>query len=329
MRRRFLLKLALSATTALLAAPLAVSAADYPSKPITIVAPYGPGGSADLAARSLSSTASSYLGQPIMVVNRAGAGGVTGSAYVHKSRPDGYTLLLSRVGSNGVAPALNATLPYEYDDFTFLGLLELNPYVFVVQADSPYQTLDDLVQALKKNPGKLSYSTSGPGTILNMGPQMLFATSGLGKDAANMIPYKGGGQARTALVGGHVDFLGINLAPVVDNIRGGQLRALAVTTPERDPALPDVPTVREAGFPELETVVGWSGLWGPPDMPKEAVQKWTETLQKVKEDKAWVKMTKSLGSVPQILSPEETKDFVDNQYQTYYKLAKDLGIRVE
>lgn len=328
MQRRLLLKLALGAG-AMLAVPFGAYAADYPTKPITIVAPYGPGGSADLAARSLSSTASSYLGQPIMVVNRAGAGGVTGSAYVHQSRPDGYTLLLSRVGSNGVTPALNATIPYKYDDFTFLGLLELNPYVFVVKADSPYKTLDDLVAALKENPGKLSYSTSGPGTILNMGPQMLFNVTGMGKNAAKMIPYKGGGQARTALVGGHVDFLGVNLAPVIDNIRGGQLRALAVTTPERYGAIPDVPTVREAGFPELETIVGWSGLWGPPDMPDAVVQKWAQTLQSVKDDKAWVKMTKSLGSVPQILPPEETKRFVDKQYETYYKLAKDLGIRVE
>jgi len=328
MRRRLLLKLALGAT-AMLAAPVGVSAAEYPTKPITIVAPYGAGGSSDLAARALSSTASSYLGQPLMVVNRTGAGGVTGSAFVHRSKPDGYTLLLSRVGSNGVTPALNDTIPYKYDDFTFLGLLELNPYVVVVQADSPYKTLDDLVSALKENPGKLSYSTSGPGTILNMGPQMLFNIARLGKDAAKMIPYKGGGQARTALIGGHVDFLGINLAPVMDNIRGGQLRALVVTTPERYDAIPDVPTAAEAGYPALETVVGWSGLWGPPGMPDEVVQKWAETLQSVKDDKAWLKMTQSLGSVPRILSPDETRKFVDNQYNTYYKLGEELGVRIE
>lgn len=328
MRRRTLLKLALGASAAL-AAPLGAMAADYPTKPVTIVAPYGPGGSSDLAARALASTASTYLGQPLMVVNRTGAGGVVGSAFVNRSQPDGYTLLLSRVGCNGVTPALNDTIPYKYDDFTFLGLLELNPYVFVVKADSPYKTLDDLVAALKKHPGKLSYSTSGPGTILNMGPQMLFQTAGLGKGAAKMIPYKGGGQARTALVGGHVDFLGINLAPVIDNIRSGQLRALAVTTHERYDAIPDVPTVAQAGYPALETVVGWSGLWGPPGLPKEVVQKWTDTLQSVKGDKAWLKMERSLGSVPQVMSPEKTKAFVDKQYHTYYKLGKELGLRVE
>jgi tripartite-type tricarboxylate transporter receptor subunit TctC len=328
MRRRSILKLALAATAAL-ALPFNAAAAEYPSKPITIVAPYGPGGSADLAARALASTAPSHLGQPIMVVNRTGAGGVTGSTFVSQSRSDGYTLLLSRVGSNGVTPALNASIPYKYDDFTFLGLLELNPYVFVVRADSPHKTLDDLVAALKADPGKLSYSTSGPGTILNMGPQMLFQLAGLKSNAATMIPYKGGGGARTALVGGHVDFLGINLAPVLDNIRSGQLRALAVTTENRYAAIPEVPTVAEVGYPQLQAVIGWSGLWGPPDLPQEVVAKWTQALAAIKNDKAWQKLTTSLGSEPHILSPEQTAEFVRTQYQTYHKLGRDLNLAVE
>ncbi len=303
--------------------------AEYPSKPVELVAPYGPGGASDLASRTLASVAPQYLGQPVLVVNRTGGGGIVGSNFVHNSRPDGYTLLTARVGAEAVGPALNKTIPYKYDDFTMLGLLELNPYVFVVKADSPYKTFGDLVKALKAHPGKLSYSTSGPGTILNMGPQMLFDSLGLKPNAATMVPYKGGGGAATALLGGHVDFLGVNLATVLSNVQAGKLRALAVTTPARYEGLPNVPTVKELGYPKLESIIGWSALYGPPGMPKEAVQKWTAALQKIAQDKTWVGLEKKLGSVPYIKSPEETAKFVDNQYQTYHRLAKKIGLIVQ
>ncbi len=317
-----------AAAVVALALPFTASA-EYPERAITLVAPYGAGGSSDLAGRALASAASRYLDEPVQVVNRTGAGGVTGSAQVSHAEPDGYELLVSRVGSNAVTPALYDDLPYEYDDFTYVGLIELNPYVFVVHADSPYQTLDDLIAALEENPGTLSYSTSGPGTILNMGPQMLFKEAGLDQNAAIMIPYDGGGPARTALVGQHVDFLGINLAPVLNDIEAGTLRALAVTTEERYPAISDVPTVEEAGYPGLEAVVGWTGLFGPPGLPEEVVQKWTATLQKVKDDERWRELTRELGSVPHIRGPEETTEFMKEQYEVYSSLAErlDLGAR--
>lgn len=327
--RRLLLGAVIGLVTMTGFAATSAQADEYPIKPITLVAPYGPGGASDLASRTLAASAPNYIGQPVLVINRTGAGGVTGSTFVNQSRPDGYTLLLARVGSQGVTPALNSTIPYEWDDFTFLGLLELNPYVFVVRSDSEYQTFADLVNAIKANPGKLSFSTSGPGTILNMGPQMLFAAAGLDSDAARMIPYKGGGGAKTALLGGHVDFLGINLAPVLDQIQAGKLRALAVTTKERFPAIPDVPTVKEVGYPQLGAVVGWSGLWGPPGLPQEVVTAWTDALDKLKDDKAWNKMTRSLGSVPQIRDPAATRQFVKEQVETYHQLGQKLGLLVQ
>lgn len=302
--------------------------AGYPAKPIELVAPYGPGGASDLAARTLAAVAPQYIGQPVLVINRTGGGGVVGSNFVHNSRPNGYTLLLARVGSEAVGPALNPTIPYKYNDFTYLGLLELNPYVFVVKADSPYKTFGDLVKALKEHPGKLSFSTSGPGTILNMGPQMLFDILGLPSNTAIMVPYKGGGGAATALLGGHVDFLGVNLATVLSNVQAGKLRALAITTPERYQGLPNVPTVRELGYPKLETIIGWSALYGPPNLPKDVVQKWTDALKKIAKDKTWNGMENKLGSVPYIKSVEETSKFVDNQYNTYHSLGKKLGLIV-
>ncbi len=318
-----------AAAVAVVALAPVTAAAEYPSKPITLVAPYGPGGASDLASRTLASVVPAHIGQPVLVVNRTGAGGVTGSTYVNKAKPDGYTLLLARIGCNAVTPALNSTIPYEYGDFTMLGLLELNPFVYVVKADSPFRTLDDLVKALKEKPGTLNYSTSGPGTLLNMGAQMLFDVAGLKSDAATMVPYKGGGGAATALIGGHVDFLGINLAPVLSHINAGTLRALGVTTPKRFKAIPKVPTVAEAGYPELENIIGWSALFGPPNMPREVVDKWTRALAATAKDKAWLSLVNKLGSIPSVRPPAETRAFVDGQYKVYNALGKKLGLLVQ
>ncbi|MBN2569275.1 MAG: tripartite tricarboxylate transporter substrate binding protein, partial [Deltaproteobacteria bacterium] len=168
-----------------------------------------------------------------------------------------------------------------------------------------------------------------PSTILNFGPQMLFDIAGLGKDVATMLPYEGDSQAAAALLGKHVDFLAVNIPGVLNMIQAGQLRAIAITTKERDPLVPDVPTVRESGYPGLETIIGWSALFGPPKMTKEATDKWAAALQQLKKDKSWVGMTKKLGSTPFIMSPEETKEFVGTQYETFHKLAVKLDIIVK
>ena len=304
-------------------------AGEYPTKPITLVAPYGPGGAADLAARSLASVLPQYIGQPVLVINKTGASGATGSAFVANSKPDGYTFLLARVGSQAVTPALKTNLPYKWNDFTFIGLLELNPYVCNVQENSPYKTFSDLVNAIKSNPGKLNYSVSGVGTIHNMGPQMLFSILGLDKTAGMMIPYKGGGAAATALLGGHVNFGCSNLASTSGHIRGGKLRALVVTTPKRFAAIPDVPTARELGYPDLERIIGWSALYGPKGLDKSIVGKWAKVLQKVSKNKAWLKFTKSLGSVPQIRSPEATAKWAEEQFSNYRALGKKLGLLIK
>lgn len=296
----------------------------YPEKPITLVAPYSAGGASDLAARALASVVPNYLGQQVMVVNKPGASGITGSAFVAKSKPDGYTLLLARVGGNCLVPAMNAHTPFTWDDFTFLGLLEINPYVFVVRADSPYHSLNDLVTAISANPGKLSFSSNGPFGLLAIGSKLLLDVAGLSPYAANDVPYNGGGDAKVALLGGHVDFLGVNLSAVIDQIKAGQMRALAVTTHARLESLPDVPTVAEAGFPRLETILGWSGLWGPKDLPESVTSAWVKALQQVKQDEQWNKLTHSLGSVPQILSPSDTRTFVQNQFRIYHAFGEKL-----
>jgi tripartite-type tricarboxylate transporter receptor subunit TctC len=305
-----------------------VAIAEYPTKPVTLVAPYGPGGASDLAARTLSATAPSYLGQSLLVVNRTGAAGVTGSTTVAKGKADGYTMLLSRVGSQAAVPAINRTIPYKWDEFTFLGLLELNPFVLAVKADSPYQSLDDIKKAIEGG-ADLSYSSAGVGTLLHVAMVMVLDEFGMGADAMKHVPYKGGGKAAAAASGGHVDMIFQNLSGVISNIQAGNMRALVVTTPERVLAIKDVPTAAEAGYPALGQVIGWSGLWGPPGLPDDVTNKWVEVLAQVKEDKAWNKLTKGLGSVPDIRSPEDTKTFVQAQYEAFKTLTEKLGMTIQ
>lgn len=304
------------------------SAADYPTKPITLVAPYGPGGASDLHSRIVAGAAPAYLKQPVLVINKTGAAGVVGSTYVSKGKKDGYTLLSARVGCQAGVPAMNPHIPYKWDEFTFLGLTERNPFVLVVKKDSPYKSFKDFEAALKSGK-QLSYSSAGVGTLLHLAS--LVMADKMGVDANNLthVPYKGGGKARAALVGGHVDFLWQNLSGVIGAIQAGQAIPLAITTTERFAAVPDVPTVKELGYPEMEAIIGWSGIFGPPGLPKPVVDKWVATLASLKTDKTFNKLIKGLGSIPDIRNPEDTKAFVKAQYETFRSVVKKLGIEVK
>jgi len=314
-------------SAALVAAACSLNAsAQYPIKPVLIVAPFTAGGDSDIAARNLAGVLPKYLGQNAIVLNKVGASGAIGSEYVQRATPDGYTLLLARVGSQATLPALKPNLGYRWNDFTFLGLLELNPYVCAVRGDSPYRTFAELVDAIRKNPGKLRYSTAGVGTIHEMGPQMLLNILKLGKDAAIQVPYKGGGDATVALLSGQVEINCTNLGTALGFIKSGQLRALMTTTPERYREIPDVPTAQEVGYPQLARIIGWSALYGPPGMDGKLVAYWGGVLQKVAQDPQWVGATEKVGSLPRILSPADTAQYVREQFETYDRLGKAIGL---
>jgi tripartite-type tricarboxylate transporter receptor subunit TctC len=189
--------------------------------------------------------------------------------------------------------------------------------------------MDDLVEALRTKPGKLNYSTSGPATVLNFGPQLLFDLTKLGKHAAVQIAYKGGGEAALAVLSGDVDFSCGNLSSMMGNIKGGKLRALVTTTPERLKDLPDVPTARESGYPQLEAIIGWSGLYGPPGMSRKLVDHWAAMLATAAKDLQWIATTEKAGSIPRVLSPAETEKFVAEQYAVYERLGRQLQIELK
>lgn len=326
----FTRKLVLGAITAAVAGS-SVMAADYPTKPITLVAPYGAGGASDLASRTLSSVAPTYLGQPVLVVNRTGAGGAVGSAFVSNAKPDGYTLLLARIGSQAVSPAIKTKMPYKYDDFTMIGLLELNPVICATSSKKPYKTLAEFIAAVKAKPGVLSYSSSGIGTMLHIAVPFMLDVAGVenATKALRHVPYKGGGKAVTAVVSGQVDILCTNAPALASHIEAGTVTPLVVTTKERVKMAPDTPTASELGFPDLEVLVGWSALYGPPNMDAATKAKLEEMLVGVSKDKAWNKFTKALGSVPHIRNSVDTKAFVEKQITAFTALVDKLDMKIK
>ena len=302
--------------------------AQYPSKPITFVIPFAAGGDSDLSGRNLAQYAPRYLNkQPIVAINRVGASGSIGSMSVRNAARDGYTLLIARIASHAIYPAIDSKAPYKWNDFTMLSLLELNPYVCVVQGSSPVRSMPELITQMRKMPGRLNFATSGVGTIQNFGPQYLFTVAGLTKDHAMGIHYKGGGEVTTSLLGGQVDFACNNLATILSHIKTGALRALIVTTPQRIAELPEVPTSRELGWSAMERITGWTALMGPPGMAKEAVERWTEALGKLATDADWLAGNAKLGGIPAIRSAADTEKFVRDQYELYEQLAISLGVR--
>jgi tripartite-type tricarboxylate transporter receptor subunit TctC len=302
--------------------------AQYPSRSITLVVPFTAGSDADLAARNLAQHAPRYLnGHTLVVMNQPGASGAIGTMAVRNAPADGYTLLLARIASQVILPATDRKTPYQWSDFSLLSTLELNPYVCAVRSDAPYASMNDLVEDIRKRPGKLNFATVGAGTLQNFGPQYLFTLVGLPKDAAIGIPYKGSGDLTTALLGGHVQFACSNLGALLGQFRSGTLRPLMTTTGERLKELPEVPTARSLGWPEMENLAAWSALAGPPQLPREVVERWSEALASLARDEAWLAGNEKLGGIPAIRSPAHTEQFVREQYRIYETLAERLGLR--
>jgi len=303
--------------------------APYPDAPVVLVAPFSAGGASDIAARTLAAHAARHLPNPaatLVVENRTGASGAVGTAFVARAKPDGHTLLLARIASAAILPAIDPRTPYAWDGFTMLGLLDENPYVIAVRADAPWKTLQELISALRERPGTLNFATTGPATILDLGVRHLFASTGLPIDAGVAIPFRGGGEAIAALLGGQAQFIGNNLSDTSGALASGKLRALVVGTAERLPSLPGVPTAKEAEVEELARISGWNALFGPPGLPEPVVAAWTTALAALAKDAAWLAATRRVGSIPHVLGPAETVAFVGDQVALYRDLARRMGL---
>jgi tripartite-type tricarboxylate transporter receptor subunit TctC len=269
--------------TTLLLALFALSttgaAQDYPSKPITMVVPFPPGGVADIVGRPLAAGLQNVLKQPVVVVNRTGAGGAVGMAAVAKAPPDGYTVLmsLSSISIFPVSDRINGKEPpYELKDFAPIALVTADPTVLVVRADSKYKTLKDFVDAAKANPGKINYSSSGVYGTLHVAMEIFANAAGI---KLFHVPYQGGGPAVTALLGGQVEALASGPAAAIGQIKGGKMRALASWSTQRLKLLPDIPTFKELGY-DAEFYI-WSGIFLPAATPAAIVMKLRAAVRQV------------------------------------------------
>lgn len=300
----------------------------YPTQPVELIVTYGKGGAADIAARLFAAVAPENLGQPISVRTIVGDSGVKGTNFVHKANPDGYTLVLARIGSITGSASVRTNLPYNYDDFTMLGLLEINPTVLTVSAQSPYTHVDQVLDAIKANPGKLRYPIPGQYNLQHLSALLLMDRGNVKSPLtdAQAVRVAGGGAGIQAVAAGDVDFSIGNLSSAMDLIRKGSVRALLINTPSRHSFLPDTLTAREAGLNDLEKLVGWSAIFGPPGLRETSINKWMTVLQDVKQNRTWQNLVKATGSIASVQSPENTRLFVTQQFRVLRALAERLKL---
>jgi tripartite-type tricarboxylate transporter receptor subunit TctC len=298
----------------------------YPNRPIEIIVGYSPGGAADVAARLIAAHASKKWGQPVNVVNMPGASGITGALRALNARPDGYTLLLDPHATSAMLFAVESDVPFKMDGKTQIALITLDPVIYTVKTDSPWKTLRDVAEAAKANPKAFRYGIAGVSGVASFSVSQFLFGAGVNVNEANKVVFNGGAPTVTALAGGHIDFAGQQWSESTGLIQGGKIRGLAVVHPTRLPGLPDIPTTKEAGFPELN-VVGWQGLTGPKGLTPAVVAKWNTLLEEASKDPAFLEQAAKLNKVVTYMGPDAYWKFQEDELKKYLPLATKMGIR--
>ena len=302
-----------------------VAAQAFPSKPLRIIAPFPPGGAADLSSRILGDHMAKGLGQPVVVENRPGGSTIIGSEVVFKAPPDGHTLLVV-FPSFIVNPSVRATMPFDpLKDFRPVGQTLAVPMVIAVSAAVPARTLAELIAMAKAKPGTLAYGTPGIATTHHVMGEMLKLTA---KIDITHAPYQGGGPALSALQGGHIPIIYANASEVAPHLKGGKVRPLVVTTAERAEVLPDTPSMKEAGFPEL-IGANWSGLVVHAATPAPAVARLNAELLKALAHPEVIEKFKSYGMVPTPTTPEAFGAYLAAEHARYARVVKESGLKAE
>ena len=310
----------------------AQGAASWPARPVRFIVPFAPAGTTDIAARILAARLQQRLGQPFPIENRAGAGGNIGSDVVAKAEPDGYSILMQTVSSGAINYALyGQDIPYKPQDLANVGLLIRVPNVIFVTNALPVRTLQELVALAKKQPGKLNHGSSGAGTSLHMTGELLKLEAGI---QMTHVPFRGAGPMLAEIMAGRIEVGVDNLPSAIGHIRDGRLRALAVTTATRSPALPDVPTTAEAGLPGVEAT-GWFGVQAPARTPKPIIEKLgAEINAVVAEPETWAKLADLGGLKPDLIpgggtSPEAYEKFVAAEVTKWAEVVRRSGAKVD
>jgi len=296
----------------------------YPNRVVRIIVPYPPGGSAELQARLIGQKLSEIWKQAVIIENKPGAGTTLGAGYVAKSSPDGYTLYLAST-SHTVSPSLYKNISYDpVKSFTPISLIGASPFVLTARTDQNFNTLKEIIELIKANPGKYTYSTSGIGAGPHLSGELFKSVAGL-----NMvhIPYKGTAPAMAALVGGQVDFL-MGDVSIDSLVKAGKLKAIAITTSKKSPLFENVPTIAESGYPNYETT-NWSGIIAPAGLPPELTKFINASIQSAMSSPELRNKFLSQGIDPLQTTPEEFENFLTKEVTKYAKVVKEADIRID
>lgn len=298
----------------------------FPTKTITIVVPFPPGGTTDVTARLIAADMAKDLGQSVIVENKPGANGNVGSAQVSKASPDGYTLLMSGVGSNAVNHGIYKSMPYDSrKDFAHVTLATSGPNVMIVNPNFPAKTLKEFVDVVKANPGKYNYASAGNGASGHMAMELLKTATGM---QIQHVPYKGGGPALQDVISGHVPVMFTNQDLAIAQAKAGTVRALGVASLERNPAAPEIPTIAEQGFPGF-AAVSWNGLSAPAGTPKAVIDILNKAAVKALQSQAVKDKLVVNGFVVEASSPEKYTAFIAAEIDKWSKVAKEAGVSLE
>jgi tripartite-type tricarboxylate transporter receptor subunit TctC len=321
LRRLIVLIATLLVTTALPA-----HAQEWPTKPVKLIVGFTAGGISDVLARAIAAKMSTQLGQQVIVENKPGAGTTIAGDFIAKADPDGYTLFLQDITTHAINASLYAKLPYDTNkDFTPIGLVASTPLMLVVHPSLPAKSVQELVQVMKQKPGAYSYGSSGNGTILHLTGELLKSQAGL--DVVH-VPYKGSSPATQAILGNEVAFVFSTMPPAISNVKGGRLRALAVTTPKRVTAAPDVPTMAEAGMPGVEIVL-YSGILGPKGMSPALVERINKAFAAAVTSDDIRKVYEQIGADPLTGPPAQLGNLIPQEVTKLGKLVKASGAKIE
>jgi len=306
--------------------PSVAAAQGFPSKPLRLICPFPPGGAVDIASRAIAHELTKNLGQPVTVENKPGAGGNLGGAEAARSAPDGYTIFMTTSGIQAINPALYAKMPFDpnKDLATVTALVSLNN-VLVLHPSVPAQSVKEVIALAKSQPGKLTYASSGNGTSIHMSGEMFKHMTGV--DILH-IPYKGSAPAVTDLLAGQVNMMFDNIPSSLPHIKAGKLRALATTGAQRDPTLPELPTIAEAGVPGYESGV-WFGLMAPAGTPKDVIARVNAEAVKGAKSPDFIKRMTDLGYHILAGSPEQMAEMNRAEMARWAPIVKASGAKVD
>jgi tripartite-type tricarboxylate transporter receptor subunit TctC len=311
----------------LVAPALSFSQSDYPNRPVRLLIGFAPGGSTDIVGRIVAQKLGERLGQPVVVENRAGAGGTIAADVTAKAPPDGYTLTLGTTSTHAIAAGAYSKLPYDpVKDFQPVSLVAITPYLLVVNPKVAANNLADFVTLAKKQPGKLNYASAGSGTATHLAMEMLKDTAKL--DVVH-VPYKGNAPADIAILSGEVQVVFGSMPALLQNAKANKVRPLAVGTARRSPALPDVPTVAEQGYPGFEAAL-WLGVLAPAGTPKSVVERLHREIVAIVATPEFKAAMDANGAEPiASASPEQFASMLRGEVDRYTKIVKAIGIKLD